>query len=176
MRRHIVTGAPGAGKTTIITALRELGHAVVEEAATDVIAREQALGRGDAWSEAGFLEAVTRLQQQRQLQATTTAVFDRSPVCTLALARYLGLPVPAVLAAEVERLVRTGFYERRVFFVRLLGFMTNTAARRITLEQAARFEGFHEQAYLEHGFELIEVPAAPLPHRITLMRQHLADY
>ena len=44
MRRFILTGAPGAGKTAIVRELEARGFPVVEEAATDVIAREQAAG------------------------------------------------------------------------------------------------------------------------------------
>ena len=97
MRRYIITGAPGAGKTTILAALRDRGYAVVEEAATDVIAHEHALGRDQPAHDAGFLDAVALLQRDRQQQpapsATTVQVFDRSPICTLALAHYLGQPV-----------------------------------------------------------------------------------
>ena len=32
MRRFIMTGAPGSGKTSILRALKNLGYAVVEEA------------------------------------------------------------------------------------------------------------------------------------------------
>jgi predicted ATPase len=46
MRRFILTGAPGSGKTAIIRQLELDGFAVVEEAATDVIALEQARGVG----------------------------------------------------------------------------------------------------------------------------------
>ena len=38
MRRFIITGAPGAGKTAIVRQLELDGFSVVEEAATDVIA------------------------------------------------------------------------------------------------------------------------------------------
>ena len=44
MRRFVITGAPGAGKTAILQVLRRRGYAVVDEAATDVIAAEQARG------------------------------------------------------------------------------------------------------------------------------------
>jgi predicted ATPase len=36
VRRYIITGAPGAGKTTVVDGLRERGYAVVAEAATEV--------------------------------------------------------------------------------------------------------------------------------------------
>jgi predicted ATPase len=42
MKRFIVTGTPGAGKTAIIRQLELEGFSVVEEAATDVIAAAQA--------------------------------------------------------------------------------------------------------------------------------------
>ena len=44
MRRFIITGAPGAGKTAIIRQLELDGFSVVEEAATDVIAAAHAQG------------------------------------------------------------------------------------------------------------------------------------
>ena len=41
MHRYILTGAPGAWKTVLLRALERAGHAVVEEAATDLIALAQ---------------------------------------------------------------------------------------------------------------------------------------
>src|SRR5688572_8595585 len=68
MQRYILTGAPGAGKTTILAALRDRGYAVVDEAATDVIAREHALGIEEPWRSAGFIDAIALLQRERQQQ------------------------------------------------------------------------------------------------------------
>jgi predicted ATPase len=173
LRRSIITGAPGAGKTTILAALRERGYAVVDEAATDVAARECALGRDEPWRDADFLDAITLLQRDRQERpvppATTVQVFDRSPLCTFALAHYLGQPVTPTLASEVARVVAERIYQPRVFFVHLLGFVTPTAVRRISLAQSVRFERFHEQAYRDHGFELVDVPAGTLEHRVELV-------
>ena len=173
MRRYIITGAPGAGKTTILAALRDRGYAVVDEAATDVIVHQQALGCDEAWRDAGFIDAITLLQRERQERpapsATTVQVFDRSPMCTLALARYLGLPVTPTLAREVDRVVAEGIYQPRVFFVHLLGFITPTAVRRISFAQSATFERFHQQAYQDHGFELVDVPAGTLEQRVQLV-------
>jgi predicted ATPase len=40
LRRFVLTGAPGAGKTALAVALRDRGYVIVAEAATDVIAEE----------------------------------------------------------------------------------------------------------------------------------------
>lgn len=173
MRRYIVTGAPGAGKTTILAALRGRGYPVVDEAATDVNIRLHALGQDEAWRHPGFIDMITLLQRERQERAappaTAVQVFDRSPLCTLALAHYLGLAVTPDLAREVDRVVTERIYQRQVFFVRLLGFVTPTAVRRISLDQSIAFERFHEQAYRDHGFELVEVPAGTVEERVELI-------
>lgn len=158
MHRYILTGAPGAGKTVLLRALERAGCAVVEEAATDVIALAQAEGVAEPWTDPGFIDATVRLQRRREARAVgEVVVFDRSPMCVLALARFLGHPVSPLLEAELARI--EGLYQQRVFLVRGLGFITSTAARRISLEDALRFEAVHEEAYRERGYEL--VPVAP---------------
>jgi hypothetical protein len=82
---------------------------------------------------------------------------DRCVLCTAALANYLGRPFSPLLASELERVQREAIYQNRVFFVRNLGFVTPTEARRITFEETVRFEQIHEEIYREFGFELISV-------------------
>ncbi|MFF3753207.1 AAA family ATPase [Streptomyces sp. NPDC002018] len=94
-------------------------------------------------------------------------MFDRSPVCTYALANYLGLPVSRALSAEIERITAEDIYERQVLFVRNLGFCEPTSARRISFEESLVFERFHEQSYREFGFELVDVPADCLARRVA---------
>ena len=59
MKRFILTGAPGAGKTAILRQLELDGFSVVEEAATDVIALWQAQGIAEPWMLPAFIDAVT---------------------------------------------------------------------------------------------------------------------
>jgi predicted ATPase len=81
----------------------------------------------------------------------------------------MGWPVSPLLAAEVERVVAGRVYAG-VFFVRNIGRVEPTAARRITFEQSLAFEKLHEQTYRELGFELTDVPAGPLEWRAALVR------
>jgi predicted ATPase len=113
----------------------------------------QVQGRDEAWRDAGFIDAIARLQRERQQQPTPPASgvqpFDRSPICTVGPAHYARQPVTPILAREVDRVVADRIYQPRVFFVRLLGFITPTAARRISLAQSVSFERVHDQAYRE---------------------------
>jgi predicted ATPase len=173
MPSYILTGPPGAGKTAILRQLEVLGYAVVEEAATDVIALGNALGHEEPWSDHDFIDQVIALQRQRQqsvaVTGDTTVFFDRSPACTLALSRYLGAPPSPLLAEEVSRVVAERTYEPTVFFIRNQGFVTATAARRISFEDSLVFEQFHEQTYRDLGFEAVEVPPGPVADRVALI-------
>jgi predicted ATPase len=175
MPGYIITGAPGAGKTAVVRMLEVSGYCVIEEAATDVIALCNALGQDEPWRDPAFPGKVLALQRRRQdacREAEDVVVFfDRSPVCTLALSRYLGFAPSRVIDREVDRVITEGVYEKTVFFIRHQGFVQPTAARRISLQDSLAFEQLHEQVYRDLGFQLAEVPAGPLAERTALIQQ-----
>jgi predicted ATPase len=175
MPGYILTGTPGAGKTAVVRLLEIHRHVVVEEAATDIIALDSALGREDPRHDSTFIDDIVTLQRQRQTSARADAngivFFDRSPVCTLALSRYLGLTTSRLLAQEVDRVMAEGVYESTVFLVRNQGFVQTTLARRISFEDSLVFEQVHEQTYRDLGFHLVEVPAGPLADRVARIQQ-----
>ena len=115
MKRFILTGAPGAGKTSILRALAAGGYAVVPEAATDVVTARLALEEAEHWADPLFIDRIAVLQRQRRQApvrpGVTAQVHDRSAVCTLALARYLGHPVPPVLEQEVAWATGDGSFD-----------------------------------------------------------------
>ena len=178
MKRFILTGTPGAGKTAILRQLEIEGFGVVEEAATDVIALWQARGIREAWKDPLFIDAIVNLQIRRQTRApdhdSAFQFHDRSVVCTAALARYLGYPPSQLLERELGRVMREAIFERSVFFVRNLGFVSPTQARRISFEESLRFEQIHEEVYRESGFNLIFVQGGPLIERVSQIRQIVA--
>ena len=174
MRRFILTGAPGAGKTAILRQLELDGVDVVEEAATDVIALRQAAGEAEPWTDPGFTAAIVALQRLRRARipppGVEIQVHDRSAICTLALARHLGHAVGGELVRELRRIAAEAVFERRVLFVRGLGFVTPTTARRIGPEEALRFEAAHEAAYRELGYELVFIEPGPLADRVRQIK------
>ncbi|MFB6726327.1 ATP-binding protein [Kribbella sp. NPDC056345] len=151
--------------------MEEVGCHTVDEAATTVIAQAQALGESEPWSRASFIDDIVALQRRRQLDASgAVQVFDRSPVCTHALATYLGWPVSAALSEELERVTSERVYQQRVLFVRNLGFVQPSAARRISFQDSLAFEKIHEESYRLFGYELVDIPAGDLAHRVALVR------
>jgi predicted ATPase len=171
MKRFVLTGAPGSGKTAILRQLELDGFGVVEEAATDVIALAQARGVAEPWTDPSFIDSVVELQRLRLLRASGEPdgieFHDRSAICTVALAEYLGHPVSDGLARELERIKAEAIFERRVFFIRNLGFITPTEARRISFEETFRFEAIHEETYREFGYEIVFVEPGSVLERVA---------
>jgi predicted ATPase len=174
MRRYIITGAPGAGKTAIIRQLELDGFSVVEEAATDVIAGAHGQGIDEPWRHPSFLDAIARLQRDRQIRASyqpdDVQIHDRCAVCTAALAAYLGYPYTLLLSEELERIKNEAIYQPKVFFIRNLGFITPSEARRISFEETVRFEKIHEETYRNFGFELVSVQPGSVLERVSVIK------
>jgi predicted ATPase len=174
LRRYVLTGAPGAGKTVLLHALADRGLAVVEEAATDVIAELHAQGEDEAWKRGDFTDRIVALQRKRQEApvppGATVQIFDRSPLCTLALAVFLGRPSTPLLTEEIVRIAAERVYQSTVFLVRPLGFVEPTPARRISYEDAVLFETVHEVVYGDYGYVLVGVPAAPVGERADFVQ------
>lgn len=169
MPRYILTGTPGSGKTTILRQLELEGFSVVEEAATDIIALEQAKSITEPWLQPAFLNQIASLQCQRQIQNSRPdeiQFHDRSVFCTAALAEYLGYDLSPFLSEEIARVLRESVFDHRVFFLRNLGFVQPTEARRISYEESLRFEQIHEETYRRYGFELIFIEPGDIASRI----------
>jgi predicted ATPase len=173
MKRFILTGAPGAGKTAIIRQLELEGFSVVEEAATDIIALRQAQGVAEPWTQPSFIDDIVDLQRRRLHTATdedAQQFHDRPVICTAALATYLEYPVSEVLARELERIQAENIFDKRVFFIRNLGFIKPTEARRIRWEESLRFERVHEDIYRGFGFEILFIEPGSVPERVAFIR------
>ncbi|MBI4181588.1 MAG: ATP-binding protein [Candidatus Aenigmarchaeota archaeon] len=166
-RKIVITGGPCCGKTTTIEALRAKGFSAVPEASRMLIEREQARG-GDLvpWKRLGdFNAAVTALQLELEQQAREGTWFlDRGIVDNLAYCRWGKVQPPLPL---LEALAQASYH--KVFLLQPLPLFENDHVRKETPEQRAELHNHLLQAYLERGYEVIQVPPFSVEERVQFI-------
>lgn len=167
-RFTVLTGGPGAGKTSVIGELRRRGHAGTQEAGRAIIIDQQAIGGNalHAGDQALFAELMLswemRSYRLAQDDPAAAVFFDRGIPELTGYYRLTGRPVPAHVTAAA-RLFR---YRPRVFVAPPWPEIYATDAERGQdyVEAVATCEAV-TAAYAEHGYELIELPFAPVRER-----------
>ena len=174
-RRIVLTGGPGSGKTTLLEALATAGHATSPEAGRAVIRRQQAIdGEALPWKDR-TLFAELMLDRELEAHARTEGAdgpvfFDRGVPDVIGYLTLCGLPVPA----HMERAAQDIRYERRVFIAPVWPeIFGQDAERKQDLDEARRTFDAMAETYPRFGYELIELPKAPLAERVDFVLKSL---
>ena len=176
MRSVVLTGGDHAGKTTLVEAFRSEGHAVVGEAALQVIEELNAELGVDAqrrWREANWTEFQARvaalqgaLEEQARASGAEVLVLDRGLPDGIAFCQLARVELPAALRTDLR-----GRYDR----VLLLDTVTPFAARSETgrlggLERSRALRDRLAMVYGELGYEPEPLPLLPLAERMERVR------
>lgn len=170
-RRIVLTGGPGSGKTTLLEALAAAGHATSPEAGRAIIRRQQAIdGEALPWKDRALF---AELMLDRELEAHARAesadgsvFFDRGVPDVVGYLTLCGLPVPA----HMERAAQDIRYDRRVFIAPVWPeIFGQDAERKQDLDEARRTFDAMAETYPRFGYELIELPQAPVAERLDFV-------
>jgi predicted ATPase len=170
---HVITGAPGAGKTTLIAALEAEGIAVAPEGARHII-REgvAATGVDPRIDPAAFSAAM--LAHDLEVYAAALAmpgpvVFDRGLPDILGFDRAAGIAHAPDLLAAVARCRYA-----QVFLAPFWPDIYVQDAERIqTPAEALESEARLRADYAEAGYAVVELPLADLATRVAFVRARL---
>ena len=173
----VLTGGPGAGKTTLIGALAHAGFAVAPEAGRHVIQAEQAQG-GTAlpWIDPlAFAQAMLAhdAESYARLRTAPEPVFcDRGIPDVIGYLRLEGTPIPEAM----WRAARAHPYQARVFICPpWRAIYATDSERRQTWDVAERTYAAMVGVYTELGYTLVEVPRAPLDTRVKFVREAVSS-
>ncbi len=168
----VITGGPGAGKSSLLDHLHQHhGLNIVEEGGRAII-REQLARGGDAlpWAnQTGFCLAMFEHALATRAQALDAGglwLFDRGLPDVLGYARLCGLPVPAPL----ETAIREQRYGQPVFLAPAWeAIYRNDAERRQGFAEAQRTATVMAEVYRELGYRVVQLPLAGLEERAAFV-------
>lgn len=170
----VLTGAPGSGKTTVLNALADLSVAVVAEPARRILAEQRSIA-GDGIPERDpalftqLLLSRALYDYRRHSDNERPLLFDRGLPDVIGYARLFGVrDEPAIAAAERYR------YNRTVFLAPALPDIYRCDDERtMTFAQARDFGALIHSAYVELGYDLVELPLASPEERARFICERL---
>lgn len=168
---YVLTGGPCAGKTTTIDELARRGHPVLAEPARLIIDEKLAAGHAieEIVGDPDWLPSVVRraYAQERLVPTDTLFFFDRAMPDSLA---YYGIAQRPVDDFFREALSEIRY--RKIFLLDLVQY-ENDHARSETPEQAMIIHGQIREAYVDQGYEIVEVPVMPVSERADFILERL---
>ena len=174
MHAVVFTGGPGAGKTTVLDALRSQGHAVVEDTARTIIQNRRRQGLAPRPEPLEFAEEILRedIEKYRKSAAEQGYVFfDRGVLDALCMLDQVAQLPPAELDAFVTKYP----YNRRVFgFPPWEAIYASDAERDQTFADSVRVHATTVQWYRRCKYEIVEVPRASVSERCAYVLNSLA--
>jgi predicted ATPase len=174
-RLHLVTGAPGTGKSTLVAALAEAGIETSAEVGRQII-REQVAAGGNALPWADEV-AFAALMLPREIAAREAAlatggsvVLDRGVPDVIGFLAASALPIPPAF----DRAARELRYNARVFLAPYWPaiFMTDTERPR-PAAYAEATDRVMRDTYRRYGYELVELPLASVAERVRFVLEQL---
>jgi predicted ATPase len=176
MSRIIITGGPGAGKTTFLLALHARGHTIVGDSPRTIIQDRRRRGLSPRPNAHEFAQETLRMDIGNFVHHAATpgyVFFDRSILDALC-----GLDCIAPLnESELNTWLSKYQYCSRVFVLPpWKAIYVNDDERNHTFEHAESVHSIMQQWYHRLGmYQIIEVPKVSVAERCTFVLEALAN-
>ena len=174
---HILTGGPGAGKTTILAALRERGFQGVDEAARQILKEQAAIG-GNATHD-GDQARYRDLTLERSIAAFEAVAERVAPIFFdrgVAEMRDYAVPAGQEPPAHVLEAIRRYRFAPVVFiFPPWREIYCHDEERKHDFAHAVQVFDICAKAYQAAGYRLAEVPRASVEERVDFILKHIGD-
>ncbi len=172
----VITGGPGSGKTTLLGAAARAGYRTAPESGRAIIRFQEAIGgRGLHYVDSALYAELMldRDMQNHQSFAASgePALFDRGVADLVGYCRLVGIED----TEHFHRAAGMFRYNRKVFLAPpWCDIYVQDAERRQDWSEAVRTYECIADAYDELGYELVELPLAPVAERLAFLEEEIA--
>lgn len=173
-KAYIITGAPGTGKSTLIDALKNSGHACFDEVARSIIAQELWNGKNRLpWLDIhGFSQLVldVMLSQKRSVFSNQLSFLDRGIPDIIGYFNHAEVTAPQKYFDALNNYP----YQKKVFFTPVWEEIYVTDSERIeTIDEAKKVSEALYNTYASLGFDLIELPKVNTKKRLEFILERV---
>lgn len=173
MNPIIITGGPGAGKTTLINTLGYAGYPTFAESSRQLIEQQSQLEDGILpWLDLpGFAQLCLGMmsEQKEQARLHPIAFLDR------AIPDICGYLAQAKLDIDATYREASQGYHSQVLFCRPeASIYVQDEVRPYPFEEALEIHHALVRVYQELGYEVVEVPFMSVAERVQFVESHLA--
>lgn len=164
MERFVVlTGGPGSGKSTVVSALAALGYAVTTEAGRALV--RSRVGAGDPVAFAEALLDWERRSYAWALKQDGTVYFDRGMPDVAGAWLQMGRPVPP----HVESAIAEAPYGTVLIAPPWREIYVHDEERKHSWETAVATYEVMVEAYGRYGYDLVELPRGTVEERVAFV-------
>lgn len=174
-RLVVFTGGPGAGKTSVISSLQQLGYSCMPETGREII-REQVANDGSAlpWDDKQAFRDQMLAREVSNFEFAQgkgkIVFFDRGLADVLGYSTLASIPVPEQLVDDCQ----TYRYSPQVFvFPPWAEIYTKDAERKQDFALARRTHDEMVETYQRLGYTLVQVPKATIAERVQFVLRQL---
>jgi len=174
-KKIVITGGPGTGKTTLIKALRDMDYECFMEISRQVTRQAQEDGIEQLFLEKPLLFSELllsgRIKQfhDANLKQESLVFFDRGIPDVHAYMNYLGSDYPELFIEQSK----TYRYDKVFIMPPWEEIYISDQERYESFEQALAIYNHLKNAYLELGYDLIEIPTGTIEQRVSFLLEHI---
>lgn len=169
VKKYVLTGGPGTGKSSIILHLEMKGEHVVRESAEDYIKLRQAQGYKEPWTEKDFQDKILELQLQREKRVPKNigrVFIDRGILDGLAYYQIAGKEPSDKMTESLKEFENR--YDK-VFLIENLGACEKNEIRREDLEESVKIAEKQLENYTDYGYKVKKVPSLTVKERVEMI-------
>lgn len=169
-KRFIITGAPSTGKSSVIAELKARGYDCHEEIARQVIVENQE-NNTNVFPWVNMLEFSNEVfyrmkNMLHSIPKEKMCFLDRSIVDLIGYMRFAGKEPPL----EYTEWICKARYSKKVFYMPIWkDIFENDVQRKESIEEAMEIDKNLRKAYLDLGFNLIEIPRSTINNRVDFI-------